>query len=186
MKLVTRGIPESQMPAVHAAIQMVDSLVWGGTLKRKVRTLKIFKDSFGTPSDPEIFRGLIDVYNPRTKTCELHIASLIEMGDPGDSNTSWSICHDLAHAFDVYHGNLSFDRRKGTICYMGKDYVFQKKANTSLPESYLSKRNLRENVYYQAHDYYEPWEVRPLMAADACMAETRRGNDCPNLVLTNS
>lgn len=182
MKLVTEGITPQEMPTVEKAIQMVDSLVWGGTLKRKVKKLKIFKESYGKPGDPEIFKGLIDVYNPRTKTCELHIGSLIDMGDNSYSNLAWSICHDLAHAFDVYHGNLSFNRRKGTIQYMGNDYVLEKKASTALPQEYLSMRNLRENLYYQAHDYFEPWEVRPLMAADFCMAESRRGNACPNLV----
>lgn len=167
---------------VRFAVKTVDSLVWGNQMRKKVKVLKIFKDSDGNPKDPPIFKGLLDVYNPRNKTCELHVKSLIDMGENTDSNLAWSICHDLAHAFDVCFNNLRFNKKDQTLTYLGKTYNFQKQANSHIPEEYSKLRNFRENVYYQAHDLYEPWEVRPLFAADACMAEYRRGTMCPNLI----
>jgi hypothetical protein len=104
------------------------------------------------------------------------------MGQNTDTNLGWAICHDLAHAFDVCHGNLIFNRKDETITYLGKRYNLNKVANTHLIDEYRNLQNFRNTLYYQAHDLYEPWEVRPLMSADACMAEYRRGNLCPNWV----
>lgn len=182
MKIQTKGVPRLQIPAVHLAIDLVDQLVWGGQINKKIKNITIFKDSTGKEGDPEIFKGLLDVYNPKTRTCELHVRSIINQGQDTDSNLVWSICHDLAHAFDVCYGNLSFNRKKETLTYMGREYIYKVKVNTYLPESVREMRNFRETLFYQAHDYYEPWEVRPLMAADSCMAEYRRGTLCPNLL----
>jgi hypothetical protein len=182
MKLILTGIPKEQEKTVHLAIKTVDALVWGGQINKKVKTLKIFKDSNGNPEDPPIFKGLMSVYDHKTKTCELHIKSLIEMGQDNDGNLFWSICHDLAHAFDVCFNNLRFNKEAKTITYLGKTYNFEKPANTYIPPEYGRLNNFRKNLYYQAHDLYEPWEVRPLFAADACAAENRRGLNCPNLI----
>lgn len=182
MRVTLIGIPKEHYKQARQAVKMVDKLVWGGEMCKKVKHIKILKNSKGDPNDPPIFRGIIDVYNPRTKTCNLHIQSLIEMGQNTESNLQWSICHDLAHAFDVAHGNLSFNKKRKTIKYLGKNYNLSKIAQSVLPEEYLILHNFRDTVFYAAHDYYEPWETRPLIAADACMAEFRRKNHCPNLL----
>jgi hypothetical protein len=182
MKITTQGVPNDQLEMVETAVKLVDALIWGNELSKKVKHIKILKDSDGDPNHPKIFKGLLDVYDPKTKTCELHIRSLIEMGENTDTNLAWSICHDLAHAFDVCHGNLAFNRKDDTITYLGKSYNLDKVANTHLTDEYRQLQNFRNTLYYQAHDLYEPWEVRPLMAADACMAEYRRKNHCPNLI----
>lgn len=182
IKVTTFGIAKEQRDIVNWAIKTVDALVWGGQMNKKVKHIRILKNSSGRKKDPPIFRGLINVYSPKTKTCELHIGSLIEMGEDTDTNLAWSICHDLSHAFDVCYKNLIFNTKDNTLKYLNKSYRLDKVANTFLSEEYRKLQNFRGTTYYQAHDLYEPWETRPLFAADVCMAEYRRGNLCPNLV----
>ena len=161
---------------------MADRLIWGSQLGKKVKTVKVLKNSDGNTKDIPLLKGLVDIWNPKTKTLKLQIKNLIGMGNDDDQNLAWSICHDLAHSFDVVYGNLTFDRDKGTLTYLGRKYNLAREVNSSIPPEYSRFRNFRESPYYQAMDYWEPWEVRALMAADACMADYRRGDLCPNLI----
>jgi len=181
MRVKLVGIPTEQHKAARQAIKMVDRLVWGNEMKKKVQKITVIKNSKGNPLDAPIFKGILDVYNHKTKSCVLHIQALIEMGANDDGNLAWSICHDLSHAFDVAHKNLIFDTKNKTLIYLGKTYDFKKPAVHLIDEEFAKKNRYRDSRYYAAHDFYEPWEVRPLMAADACMAEIRR-KDCPNLL----
>jgi hypothetical protein len=182
MEIVFHDTPEDFKAKVLEGIKLIDALVWGNQMKTKVDRIVIYKNSMGKEEHPEIVRGLYDCYNAETRTCELHIGFLIGQGSNSPTNTCWSVCHDLAHAFDVAYGNLILDKDKCKLTYMGRDYLLRKGANTHVPEKYKKLENFRSCSYYQAHDYYEPWEVRPLMAADACMAELNRAQLCPNLM----
>lgn len=181
MKITTVGVPRSHRKMVLMAISMTDRLVWGGQMNKKIKQIKIFRNSSGNLTDPPLIRGIKNLYNPKTKICELHIEGLISMGNNDQTNLAWSVCHDLAHTFDIVYGNLSFNK-DNTINYLGKNYNLNQVVNTAVPEEHKLLNNYRDCLYYQAHDYYEPWEVRALMAADACMSEYRRDKSCPNLI----
>lgn len=180
VRIVTQGVRLEWASTVETAVKTVNALVWGGRLKDHVDTIFILADSDGMPGDIPLLKGIADVYDPRDRSCVLHSMGLIPNGD-SETMLAWAICHDLAHAFDVAHGNLKLDRAAGGLIYMGREYRLRQVATTSLPREYISV--LHDSKYYEAHNHYEPWEVRPLMAADFCMAEIRRHQQpiCPNL-----
>jgi hypothetical protein len=189
-KIMMQDIRSEDEGTVRRAVSTVDALVWGGRMHESVDFIYILKDSDGDPRDPPTLKGIADVYDAKLRKCTLNLAGLIAQGKDDQSNLAWSICHDLAHAFDVAHGNLEFDRELGVVVYRGRAYRIVQPANTRLPEDYVDRNKLlymyRECKYYQGHEHYEPWETRALFAADACMADIRRSTGelpgCPNEV----
>lgn len=181
MKITMVEVPEDRQHMVHMAVSMVNALVWGGRMAEKVDEIIILKNGTGNPDDAPIFQGLISVYDPETRTCTVHAKGITDQGEDSPNNLAWAICHDLAHAFDVAHGNLVFNREAKTLRYMGKTYEYHTKAkHAPYPEGYFPQ--FRGSNYYELHNLFEPWETRALFAADSCMAEYRRGEHCPNLL----
>lgn len=173
------NMPKWSRPMCLKAIDMVDRMVWGGTLAKFADRIDVIYGD-GLATDPSIMKGLSGCYRPDQRRCILHIKALVAMPDQ-PSMYAWAVAHDLAHAFDVAHGNLSFNHEKNSLTYLGREYLMRKEANTRIPDQLRSR--YRDAKYYDAHQYWEPWEVRPLMAADAVMAELRRDEfPCPNWV----
>lgn len=181
MRIVTQGVRLEWASLVEKAVKIVDSLVWGGRMNEYIDTIFILADSDGIPGHPTILKGIVDVYDSKDRSCTLHLKGLIP-NDEKDSMLAWAICHDLSHAFDVAHGNLKFNRETDSLTYMGREYVLRQPAITDLPKNYVPA--LRNGCqFYECHNHYEPWEVRPLIAADLCMSEIKMNEQaiCPNL-----
>lgn len=171
-------VPTENQEVVPQALELIDRMVWGGTMKQHIVEINVVKNGIGADDDPYLYKGLRDSYDPATKICRLQVGGLISQGKDDAGNLFWSICHDMTHAFDIAMGNLSFDLEKKTLTYIGIEYVMRTKAEIN---DDVRRQNLfRDSNYYTAHFLYEPWEVKPLLIADLC-SNIRRSEKNPSM-----